>query len=251
MPKPSVERSTTQAEEMRQQRNQEVRQLIGSSVNNAKAIFAQNTAAGQLTSKVTKTAPVKPVRNSITRTSSNQQQQSPEPDKMQQYQQPTENCAASEPIDVAVQPTNNKLQQELLAGDEQHLEDDNSDPYSTIKRSPYTKVIPPDIQNEANGNDQQINHGQEQSNTEHNMHDTQRIVSTGKHFVFLIFTCANANVNYTYSLIVFVLTIQTIIQRMQHHLMVYCKSKASVRAHYMTIKQVLKIAIVIMSSSCR
>lgn len=188
MPKPTIERSTTQAEEMRQQRNQEVRQLIGSSVNNAKAIFAQNTAAGQLTSKVTKTAPVKPVRNSITRSASSQQQQSqsqsqqqesPEPDQIQQQQyepslEPSENNMASESIDTTVQPSTNKpLQQEPLA-DVHHLEDDNSDPYSTIKRSPYTKAMPPNNHNEANGNGQQA-----QTTPEHTMHDTQPFHGTG------------------------------------------------------------------------
>lgn len=190
MPKPTIDRSTTQAEEMRQQRNQEARQLIGSTVNNAKAIFAQNTAAGQLTSKMVKTAPVKPVRNSITRSINNQQQQqqqSPEPDKVQQQallqqqqqqpqnQQPPhpENSESSESSNaVAVQLINNKLQQESLKSNDQHLEDDDSDPYSTIKRSPYTKVMPPpppsNSQIEANGNGQQIVNSQPMGGTGNN-----------------------------------------------------------------------------------
>lgn len=104
MPKPTIERSTTQAEEMRQQRNQEVRQLIGSTVNNAKAIFAQNTAAGQLTSKMVKTAPAKPVRNSITRSVNNQQQQqqSPEPDKIQQQQQQQQQSQSQQPTQATI-----------------------------------------------------------------------------------------------------------------------------------------------------
>lgn len=52
----------TQAEEMRQQRNNEAKELIGSRVGTAKAIFSQHSASGQMQ---TKAAPVKPVRNSI------------------------------------------------------------------------------------------------------------------------------------------------------------------------------------------
>lgn len=53
----------TQAEEMRQQRNNEAKELIGSRVGTAKAIFSQNSASGQML--LNKAAPVKPVRNSI------------------------------------------------------------------------------------------------------------------------------------------------------------------------------------------
>lgn len=52
----------TQAEQMRHQRNQEAKALIGSRVGTAKAIFTQNSASGQMQ---TKAAPAKPVRNSI------------------------------------------------------------------------------------------------------------------------------------------------------------------------------------------
>lgn len=137
---PSVERSTTQAEEMRQQRNQEAKQLIGNSVDKAKAIFAQNTAAGQLQNKSAKMAPVKPIRNSITRssttttttTNNNQQQQSPEPEKNQQQSERSESPSGT---------LNNNLQETTDTDQPIHtLEDDDSDPYSTIKRSPYTKV---------------------------------------------------------------------------------------------------------------
>lgn len=151
IPKPSVDRSTTQAEEMRQQRNQEARQLIGNSVDKAKAIFAQNTAAGQLTNKSAKTAPVKPVRNSITRSTTNQrQQQSPEPEKSQQ-----QSIEQSEsPTDQSPQPSNNNLQETIGVADQpnQNLEEDDSDPYSTIKRSPYTKT---NSQSELSANNKQ------------------------------------------------------------------------------------------------
>ncbi|XP_055316713.1 drebrin-like protein [Sitodiplosis mosellana] len=137
IPKPSVDRSTTQAEEMRQQRNQEARQLIGDSVDKAKAIFAQNTAAGQLQNKAAKTAPVKPVRNSITRSATNQrQQQSPEPEKSPQH------GAEEMESPTGPQSSNNNLKETSVVADQpiHNLEDDDSDPYSTIKRSPYTKV---------------------------------------------------------------------------------------------------------------
>lgn len=164
LPKPSVERSTAQAEEMRQQRNQEVRQLIGSSVDKAKAIFAQNTAAGQLSSKSTKTAPVKPVRNSITRstTTNNQQQQSPEPEKSHQLPEPDDIHDEIETSSVTNNsPSNHNLQETAVA--EQSLEDDDSDPYSTIKRSPYSKVTT-NSQNDTNGgNSKQADHVQTKS----------------------------------------------------------------------------------------
>lgn len=169
MPQATVERSSAQAEEMRQQRNQEVRQLIGSTVNNAKAIFAQNTVAGQLTNKTAKTAPVKPVRNSISRTANNRQQQSPEPDKSQQQQQQPQqsDIENQEVIDTSTvtQSTNNNLQEPPIA--DHHLEEDDGDPYSTIKRSPYTKVAT-NIQNDASGNEKRADHVQTESQEQHN-----------------------------------------------------------------------------------
>ncbi|XP_031622393.1 drebrin-like protein isoform X2 [Contarinia nasturtii] len=164
MPKPSVERSTTQAEEMRQQRNQEARQLIGNSVDKAKAIFAQNTAAGQLQNKSVKIAPLKPARNSITRstTSTNnnqQQQQSPEPEKNQQQQQ-------SEQSESPTGTLNNNLQETTVADQPIHtLDDDDSDPYSTIKRSPYTKVNTNSCQSETSANNKQSDNVQTESVT--------------------------------------------------------------------------------------
>lgn len=65
----------TQAEEMRQARNNEAKELIGSRVGTAKAIFTQNSSSGQMHSN--KAAPAKPVRNSIAQriNSLNSQQQ--------------------------------------------------------------------------------------------------------------------------------------------------------------------------------
>lgn len=143
---------------MRQQRNQEARQLIGNSVDKAKAIFAQNTAAGQLTNKTAKTAPVKPVRNSITRSATNQsrQQQSPEPEKSQQ--QMTEEDEIE--LMIGTEPSNNNLQETNVADQPiDNLDDDDSDPYSTIKRSPYTKVTT-NSQSESSANNKQTDNVQ-------------------------------------------------------------------------------------------
>lgn len=186
MPKPTIERSTTQAEEMRQQRNQEVRQLIGSRVNNAKAIFSQETAAGQLINKNTKTAPVKPVRNSISRTTNNnqQQQQSPESDKSQP-QQSLSMIENQEVIDAnaVIQSANNNLQEPTF--DEHDLDDS----YSTIKRSPHTKVA----NNEANDNNKPVDvktdtHEQLDTDVKQVDHDVQPTDHTGN-IVLTLFTC--------------------------------------------------------------
>lgn len=166
---PSVVRSTTQAEEMRQQRNQEARQLIGSSVDKMKAIFNQNSAPGQLTTIPAKTAPVKPIRNSIS-ARSNQRQS---PDQHHHHQKQQQNYTTEQQqqeieqkhIVAPSMPQNNLTQSEINDGlsnnninnnnqlnEEQNTidasiqlvnnsEDDDIDSYSTIKRSPYTKVI--------------------------------------------------------------------------------------------------------------
>lgn len=65
----------TQAEEMRLARNNEAKELIGTRVGTAKAIFTQNSSSGQMHSN--KAAPAKPVRNSIAQriNSLNSQQQ--------------------------------------------------------------------------------------------------------------------------------------------------------------------------------
>ncbi|XP_067647020.1 drebrin-like protein [Eurosta solidaginis] len=55
----------TEAERMRQQRNQEARELIGSRVIAAKAVFTQNTSQGQLQTKLNTAPPAKPARTSI------------------------------------------------------------------------------------------------------------------------------------------------------------------------------------------
>lgn len=158
---PTVDRSTTQAEEMRQQRNQEARQLIGGSVNKAKAIFIQNTSsAANAATKPTKTAPAKPIRNSITRSSSTQNQQSPDRKSLSTEHLPeqppipmveTIHVTLSEPITPTphhnnngngqhVDPTNDDTNEQLSPHHGLDVAiDDDTDAYSTIKRSPYSK----------------------------------------------------------------------------------------------------------------
>lgn len=77
-------RTMTQAEEMRQARNNEAKELIGSRVGTAKAIFTQNSSSGQMHSN--KAAPAKPVRNSIAQriNSLNNQQQETTPEESPQ-----------------------------------------------------------------------------------------------------------------------------------------------------------------------
>lgn len=168
---PSPVRTNTSADEMRQQRNREAKELIGSRVDTAKAIFTQNSAASQLSNQ--KAAPIKPIRNSIAQrinTLNNQQQQqlhsyssgSPsdgDADTKTTMMQPVEIsptipespsivCDVTE-IDEHVPPA------EPIVETAQALhipDDDDVDPYSTIKRSPYTKtgstsqVTTPDVE---------------------------------------------------------------------------------------------------------
>lgn len=176
---PSPVRTNTSADEMRQQRNREAKELIGSRVDTAKAIFTQNSAASQLSNQ--KAAPIKPIRNSIAQrinTLNNQQQQqshsyssgSPSDGDAEittTLMQPVEIspkipespsivCDVIE-IDENVQPAE-PIVAPTIAATAQALhipDDDDADPYSTIKRSPYTKtgstsqVTTPDVEQTA------------------------------------------------------------------------------------------------------
>lgn len=135
---------------MRQQRNREAKELIGSRVDTAKAIFTQNSAASQLSNQ--KAAPIKPIRNSIAQrinTLNNQQQQQSHsysygsPSNTAEEHSKIESIDATlpgpsaivddvtEPIDVSSAATTQAL----------HIpDDDDTDSYSTIKRSPYAKT---------------------------------------------------------------------------------------------------------------
>lgn len=169
---PTIDRPQTQAEEMRLLRNQEARQLIGGSVNKAKAIFIQNiSSAATAFTKPVKTAPAKPVRNSIARSTSSQDHQSP--DRKAQVE---DICISSSWVSnemtrnlLSESAESKKIQSEVYIpnnnnnGNDENVDqptgetrdhtlaslspiylpgeapDEYSDAYSTIKRSPYTK----------------------------------------------------------------------------------------------------------------
>lgn len=166
---PSPVRLDTSADEMRQQRNREAKELIGSRVDTAKAIFTQNSAASQLSSQ--KSAPIKPIRNSIAQrinTLNNQQQQ--RQDEVHSYSFGSSNDANTEAKTIPLQSIDNTAtlpESPSIVCDATELnarvdesapepivpppatiiaqalnipEDDDTDPYSTIKRSPYTKT---------------------------------------------------------------------------------------------------------------
>lgn len=161
-------RGITQAELMRQQRNQEAKELIGSRVGTAKAIFSQNSASGQMHGKpTTNAAPTKPVRNSIAQKINNFNNPQAETE--------TENIIKTDAIAAPVDPiqeefvfvaavpspvpaTNGNLNDatdnvQPLANVQPHVnvamqqpqqhhnydDDDDGDQFSTIKRSPHTK----------------------------------------------------------------------------------------------------------------
>ncbi|XP_036326041.1 drebrin-like protein [Rhagoletis pomonella] len=99
----------TEAERMRQQRNQEARELIGSRVIAAKAIFTQNTSQGQLQTKLNTAPPAKPARTSIAqRINAFNQPQSAEPEPRKPSPTPGK-VALSKFEDIAA--TNNGIQQ--------------------------------------------------------------------------------------------------------------------------------------------
>lgn len=152
----------TQAEEMRHQRNLEARELIGSRVGTAKAIFSQNSASGQMQTN-NKVAPVKPIRNTI------QQRFAPQnPESIcEKNDDSVENSLSEDSIEkiakVAEEVTLNAeniqtfqnvinngkpekrieetVEAQPVINNEQSAEQyDDGDQFSTIKRSPYTKT---------------------------------------------------------------------------------------------------------------
>lgn len=151
----------TQAEEMRQQRNLEARELIGSRVGTAKAIFSQNSASGQMQTN-NKVAPIKPIRNTI------QQRFAPHNNESsnEKNDESVENSLSEDSIEkvakVAEEVVLNAehiqtFQNVIKAKAEKRIEEtveakpiineerpaeqyDDGDQFSTIKRSPYTKT---------------------------------------------------------------------------------------------------------------
>ncbi|XP_055376330.1 drebrin-like protein [Condylostylus longicornis] len=151
---PSPTRTITEAERMRQLRSQEARELIGSTVGNAKAIFTQNSTDGQIQNK---NAPIKPVRNSIAQrinqlnNSSQNESGSPEirsPIKIQreivkeeqnndEYEQEIE---INNKISPSQEQQSESLSPSTIAATVNSDEYENEDQFSTIKRSPHSKT---------------------------------------------------------------------------------------------------------------
>lgn len=154
----------TAAEEMRQQRNLEARELIGSRVGTAKAIFNQNSASGQMQTN-NKVAPAKPIRNTIQQRFAPQtaesdgekndesaphssNENSPEKtvkiaeqvvlnaENIQTFQNVINNGKAEKGIEETVESKPSSANDQRSAEQQQY---DDGDQYSTIKRSPYTK----------------------------------------------------------------------------------------------------------------
>lgn len=143
---------------MSQQRNEEAKQLIGNTFDKAKAIFNQNTVTGHLLNKSAKTAPVKPVRNSITRSANSQRQQSPDQEHSQQQSEQPIPSIDEQSIANDSCVGQSFLQSSDIADQAANIvEDNDSNSYSTIKRSPYSKS---NGQNESSANDKQTDNVQ-------------------------------------------------------------------------------------------
>lgn len=136
----SPTRTVTDAEKMRQERNQEAKLLIGSRVLEAKALFSQNTIQTTTTTK----APVKPIRK-INMTNPRAQAEPPQPAVVQQQPQPLKHSEAvvekTAPVTVPppaeIEP---QIAEEIGNGNANG--NDGGDQFSTIKRSPHTMKTP-------------------------------------------------------------------------------------------------------------
>uniref|UniRef100_A0A1A9UG75 Drebrin-like protein n=1 Tax=Glossina austeni TaxID=7395 RepID=A0A1A9UG75_GLOAU len=163
----NFQNALTEAERMRQQRSQEARELIGSRVLAAKAMFTKHTSEGQLQTKLNTAPPAKPVRNSITQRIN----------AFNQSQVESSNAATSSlnltgKVFMPPQPVIQEEQNSLEANENQQLEESNhnsleqpvkpeitaianndedshniddyplepdAEQFSTIKRSPHSK----------------------------------------------------------------------------------------------------------------
>ncbi|XP_068148533.1 drebrin-like protein [Drosophila tropicalis] len=147
----------TDAERMRQARNQEARELIGSRVGAAKAMFTKHTSEGQLQSKLNTQPPAKPARNSIAQRinafNQNQPQETavPSPPRSQSPIKPVVAVASTPPL-PAVQETipTPPVAAEVVSTIPEAIEEPQpaddlplaheSEQFSTIKRSPHSKT---------------------------------------------------------------------------------------------------------------
>lgn len=152
----------TQAEEMRLQRNLEARELIGSRVGTAKAIFSQNSASGQMQTN-NKIAPIKPIRNTIQQRFVPQNVESGSEKNNENVTNPINENANEKVVKVAEdivlntenvktfqnvinngtteKRTEETIETKVVQSEELSTEQyDDADQFSTIKRSPYTKT---------------------------------------------------------------------------------------------------------------
>lgn len=119
----SPTRTFTDAEKMRQERNQEAKMLIGSRVLEAKALFTQNNVQ---TTASTVRAPVKPIRKI----------------NMTNPRAPAEPIVVEEKKIVVVEPKRLPVADLPAENEPQIAEDNGADQFSTIKRSPHSAKTP-------------------------------------------------------------------------------------------------------------
>ena len=135
---------TNQADQARMGRRKEAAELIGNTVNTAKALFQQQ-ASNQATTIVT--PPVKPIRKTIQKPEA-PVEVIPEPIP-QPIQEPVAIVEAPAPVPIPIQeptpipikvPEPVEKPMELPQEFKHESIQQNEDQYSTIKRSPYTKT---------------------------------------------------------------------------------------------------------------
>lgn len=142
----------TDAERMRQARNQEARELIGSRVGAAKAMFTKHTSEGQLQSKLNTQPPAKPARNSIAqRINAFNQNETQEaaplsPRSITPNKSPLITSVVAEvPPAVETATVAEVVSTEPIIEEETQPAEDlplahESEQFSTIKRSPHSKT---------------------------------------------------------------------------------------------------------------
>ncbi|KAH8335065.1 hypothetical protein KR074_002184 [Drosophila pseudoananassae] len=139
---PGFASNMTDAERLRQARNQEARELIGSRVGAAKAIFTQHTSESQIQSKLNTNPPAKPARNSIAQRINAFNQNEPQvgsvPSSSPVKRSTPEPASAVAPVAAEVVSAITEIE-ESQPGDDLPLAHE-SEQFSTIKRSPHSKT---------------------------------------------------------------------------------------------------------------
>ncbi|KAH8236160.1 hypothetical protein KR032_011076 [Drosophila birchii] len=145
---PGFTNNLTDAERMRQARNQEARELIGSRVGAAKAMFTKHTSEGQLQSKLNTQPPAKPARNSIAQRinvfNQNQPQDASVPSPPRAVS-PAKSLPVAPSASIAAAPVVAEVVSAIAEAEETQPVDDlplahESEQFSTIKRSPHSKT---------------------------------------------------------------------------------------------------------------